>query len=85
MHTCSRRIWPEKDLALPAPQVGDIVRGKRAISADAALRLGICFGLPAQNGPTGPEMRNRMTHPKAAFRKKILSWRGRYRQRVCCR
>jgi len=26
----------------------DIVRGKRAISADTALRLGIYFGLPAQ-------------------------------------
>jgi addiction module HigA family antidote len=37
-----------KDLAVPAPRVGDIVRGKRAISADTALRLGIYFGLPAQ-------------------------------------
>jgi addiction module HigA family antidote len=37
-----------KDLRVPAPRVGDIVRGKRAISADTALRLGIYFGLPAQ-------------------------------------
>ncbi len=37
-----------KDLDLPAPRVGDIIRGKRAISADTALRLGIYFGLPAQ-------------------------------------
>jgi addiction module HigA family antidote len=37
-----------KDLAVPAPRVGDIVRGKRAISADTALRLGIYFKLPAQ-------------------------------------
>ena len=37
-----------KDLAVPAPRVGDIVRGKRSISADTALRLGIYFGLPAQ-------------------------------------
>jgi addiction module HigA family antidote len=37
-----------KDLAVPAPRVSDIVRGKRAISADTALRLGIYFGLPAQ-------------------------------------
>src|SRR5580693_2170711 len=37
-----------KDLAVPAPRVGDIVRGKRAISADTALRLGQYFGLPAQ-------------------------------------
>ena len=37
-----------KDLRVPAPRGGDIVRGKRAISADTALRLGIYFGLPAQ-------------------------------------
>lgn len=37
-----------KDLDVPAPRVGDIVRGKRAISADTALRLGMYFGLPAQ-------------------------------------
>jgi addiction module HigA family antidote len=37
-----------KDMEVPAPRVGDIVRGKRAISADTALRLGIYFGLPAQ-------------------------------------
>lgn len=37
-----------KDLRVPAPRVGDIVRGKRAISADTALRLGVYFGLPAQ-------------------------------------
>lgn len=37
-----------KDLDVPAPRVGDIVRCKRAISADTALRLGVYFGLPAQ-------------------------------------
>ena len=37
-----------KDLSVPAPRVGDIVRGKRAISADTAIRLGVYFGLPAQ-------------------------------------
>jgi addiction module HigA family antidote len=37
-----------KDIHVPAPRVGDIVRGKRAISADTALRLGRYFGLPAQ-------------------------------------
>lgn len=37
-----------KDIHVPAPRVGDIVRGKRAISADTALRLGQYFGLPAQ-------------------------------------
>jgi addiction module HigA family antidote len=37
-----------KELDVPAPRVGDIVRGRRAISADTALRLGIYFGLPPQ-------------------------------------
>lgn len=37
-----------KELCIPAPRVNDIVRGKRAISADTALRLSIYFGLPAQ-------------------------------------
>ena len=37
-----------KDLRVAAPRVNDIVRGKRAISADTALRMGIYFGLPAQ-------------------------------------
>ena len=35
-------------LRVPAPRINDVVRGKRAISADTALRLGIYFGLPAQ-------------------------------------
>lgn len=37
-----------KDLRVPVPRMNDIVRGKRGISADTALRLGIYFGLPAQ-------------------------------------
>lgn len=37
-----------KELDVPAPRVGDIVRGKRAISADTALRLGVNFGVRAQ-------------------------------------
>lgn len=37
-----------KDIHVPAPRVGDIVRGKRAVSADTALRLGRYFGLPGQ-------------------------------------
>ena len=36
------------DIHVPAPRVNDIVRGKRAITADTAVRLGIYFG-------TGPE------------------------------
>lgn len=37
-----------KELCVPLPRVNDIVRGRRGISADTALRLGIYFGLPAQ-------------------------------------
>lgn len=37
-----------KCLHVPLPRINDIVRGKRSISADTALRLGIYFGLPAQ-------------------------------------
>ena len=37
-----------KELCVAAPRMNDIVRGKRAISADTALRLGIYFGPPAQ-------------------------------------
>ena len=37
-----------KEIAVPAPRVNDIVLGKRSISADSALRLGIFFGLPPQ-------------------------------------
>jgi addiction module HigA family antidote len=37
-----------KELRVTLPRVNDVVRGKRAITADTALRLGIYFGLPAQ-------------------------------------
>jgi addiction module HigA family antidote len=37
-----------KELQVPLPRVNDDVRGKRSITADTALRLGIYFGLPAQ-------------------------------------
>ena len=37
-----------KEICVPTPRVHDIVLGKRAISADSALRLGKFFGLPPQ-------------------------------------
>ena len=37
-----------KDLHVPLPRINDVVRGKRSITADTALRLGAYFGLPAQ-------------------------------------
>ena len=35
-------------LHVPASRMNDIVRGRRGVTADTALRLGIYFGLPAQ-------------------------------------
>jgi addiction module HigA family antidote len=37
-----------KELFVPLPRINDVVRGKRSISSDTAIRLGIYFGLPAQ-------------------------------------
>ncbi len=37
-----------KELHVPQPRVHSVVRGKRSISADTAVRLGIYFKLPAQ-------------------------------------
>ena len=34
-----------RDIAVPPNRVSEIVNGKRAISADTALRLGKCFGV----------------------------------------
>ena len=37
-----------KELHVSAPRVNDLVRGKRAINADTAMRLGTYFGTSAQ-------------------------------------
>lgn len=37
-----------KDLHVPQPRIHSVLHGKRAISADTAVRLGIYFNLPAQ-------------------------------------
>ena len=37
-----------KDISVPQRRIGEIVQGKRAISADTALRLGRFFGMEAQ-------------------------------------
>jgi addiction module HigA family antidote len=37
-----------KDISVPLPRIHDVVRRKRGITADTAIRLGIYFGLPAQ-------------------------------------
>jgi len=37
-----------KDISVPARRINEIVHGKRAISADTALRLGRFFGTSAQ-------------------------------------
>jgi addiction module HigA family antidote len=37
-----------KDLDVPAPRIHDIVRGRRGVTADTALRLERYFQMPAQ-------------------------------------
>lgn len=37
-----------KDISVPQRRIGEIVQGKRAISADTALRFGRYFGMEAQ-------------------------------------
>jgi addiction module HigA family antidote len=37
-----------KDLHVSTPRVNDLVRGKRSITADTAMRLGAYFGCSAQ-------------------------------------
>jgi addiction module HigA family antidote len=37
-----------KEIDVPAPRIHDIVRSKRGISANTALRLGKYFGISAQ-------------------------------------
>ena len=37
-----------KDISVPQRRIGEIVHGKRAVTADTALRLGRFFGMEAQ-------------------------------------
>jgi addiction module HigA family antidote len=37
-----------KDISVPQRRIGEIVKGKRSITADTALRLGRYFGMEAQ-------------------------------------
>ena len=37
-----------KDISVPAKRIGEIIQGKRAVTADTALRLGRRFGTSAQ-------------------------------------
>ncbi len=37
-----------KDISVPQHRIGEIVKGKRSITADTALRLGRYFGMEAQ-------------------------------------
>jgi addiction module HigA family antidote len=37
-----------QELHVPMPRIYELVRGRRSISADTAIRLGVYFGLPPQ-------------------------------------
>lgn len=43
--TCYRLA---QELLVPQPRIYELVRGRRSISADTAIRLGRYFGLPPQ-------------------------------------
>lgn len=43
--TCNRLA---RDIDVPANRISEIVAGRRAITADTALRLGMYFGIDAQ-------------------------------------
>jgi antitoxin HigA-1 len=63
-----------KDLNVSAPRVNDIVRGKRAITADTAIRLGIYFGNTPQ---FWLNLQNRYDLRLAAADKKLKSVKPR--------
>ncbi|MBI5178565.1 MAG: HigA family addiction module antidote protein [Nitrospinae bacterium] len=51
--------WNSKAIAVPPIRINEVVLGKRAVSADTALRLGKYFGTTAQfwmNLQTGHEL-----------------------------
>ena len=59
-----------KDLNLPLPRVNDIVREKRAITADTALRLARYFGTSPQ---TWMNLRTNFDLDIAAVKKKEIA------------
>ena len=67
-----------KEIGVPARRIGDIVTGKRAITADTDLRLRRFFGLsngywPRAQAPHNTEVAERVLGPKLA---KIKPWPG---------
>ncbi|HEX4309278.1 MAG TPA: HigA family addiction module antitoxin [Acidobacteriaceae bacterium] len=63
-----------RELDVPAPRINDIVRGKRGISANTALRLGRYFGNSAQ---FWLNLQNRCDLAEAAKDKSIQKIRNR--------
>lgn len=63
-----------RELNVPAPRINDIVRGKRGISANTALRLGRYFGNSAQ---FWLNLQNRYDLAEAAKDKSIRKVRNR--------
>jgi addiction module HigA family antidote len=63
-----------KEIGVPVPRVHDIVRAKRSISANTALRLGKYFGVSAQ---FWLNLQNRFDLAEAARDKTIAKVRQR--------
>ncbi len=66
-----------KDLSVSAPRINDIVRGKRSITADTAIRLGTYFNLSPQ---FWLNLQNRYDLRLAAVDKKLKSVKPRSTQ-----
>jgi addiction module HigA family antidote len=63
-----------KEIGVPAPRVNDIVRARRAISANTALRLGKYFGVSPQ---FWLNLQNRFDLAEAAKDKSIMKIKQR--------
>jgi addiction module HigA family antidote len=42
------QYWLAKEIGVPQRRIGEIVAGKRSITADTAARLGVFFGMEAE-------------------------------------
>ena len=67
-----------KDISVPAPRVNEIVHGKRAISADTALRLARQFGTSDRswlNLHTCYDLETEKERPKSRLEREVTRYR----------
>jgi addiction module HigA family antidote len=70
-----------KDINVPARRINEIIKCKRAISADTALRLGLFFGM-SEAFWLGLQMDYELNVAKSALnkrlRKEVHPWKGQF-------